>query len=74
MHEKKTEEGNIKNMSIFHDWTSHKKPCDHHWSFLWWQKKACLKTINGSICYTFKIMNLMTLFLSKLSKKIMKKR
>ena len=33
MHEKKTEEGNIKNMSIFHDWTSHKKPCDHQWPY-----------------------------------------
>ena len=29
----KTKEGNIKNMSIFHDWTSHKKPCDHQWSY-----------------------------------------
>ena len=32
-------EGNIKNMSIFHDWTSHKKPCDHQWSLLWLQKR-----------------------------------
>ena len=42
----KTKEGNIKNMSIFHDWTSHKKPCDHQWSYSSvLAKKAYLKKI-----------------------------
>ena len=51
MHEKKTEEGNIKNMSIFHDWTSHKKPCDHQWPYSSvFAKGTYLKTLIFYMC------------------------